>query len=395
VSYGHQTDLDFTVPAARPFIHLVLPMFFGLSGFLVSGSLERSRTLVSFFGLGTLRIVPALSVDVVLSALLLGPLLTDYSLAHYVTDPEFRRYFLNILGDIHFTLPGLFLHNPRPATVNGQLWTIPAELQCYALLGALAVAGIVRRRVILLIAVVAGQALWVWVGLHRPTTLTEIHNGANVATLVLSFVTGVTFYAWRDRVQLNLPTFLIAAAAAMILGFVPSGALYLPLPAVYVTLFLGFLNPPRTWVVRSGDYSYGIYLYGFPIQQTIAMLPILREWYLSLAIAWPAAFALAFLSWHFVEKPVGRWRSVLPRIEAWISSLLLGGSTAITDRSLDHGASPSLRWLAYLVLGLVPLGLMVDLSGQAGVLASLVVFAVATVDLSRSTSRNPRREAKP
>lgn len=217
------TDLDFTVPAARPFIHLVLPMFFGLSGFLVAGSLKRSRTLISFFGLRVLRIVPALSVDVVLSALLLGPLFTDFSLAHYLTDPQFRRYFLNIVGDIHFTLPGLFLHNPRAATVNGQLWTIPAELQCYAMLGALAAAGLVRRRVILLVAVFAGQALWVWVGLHRPTTMVEIHNGANVATLVLSFVTGVTFYAWRDRVPLNLPLFLAAAAAAIILAFYRRG----------------------------------------------------------------------------------------------------------------------------------------------------------------------------
>ena len=59
-SYGTGRDLDVFVPAARPFIHMILPMFFALSGFLVAGSLERSRTLVQFFGLRALRIVPAL-----------------------------------------------------------------------------------------------------------------------------------------------------------------------------------------------------------------------------------------------------------------------------------------------------------------------------------------------
>lgn len=146
--------------------------------------------------------------------------------------------------------------------------------------------------------------------------------------------------------------------------------------------------------MRSGDYSYGIYLYGFPIQQTIAMVPALREWYLSLAIAWPAAFSLAFLSWHFVEKPVGRWRSVLPRIEAGLSALLLGRPAAIADRSLDHGALPSPRWVAYLMLGLIPVALMLNGHGQAGVLAALAAFAVATIDLRRSASPGAPREAQ-
>src|ERR1700730_11641565 len=59
-----------------PVAFVLVPLFFALSGFLVAGSLERSKTLISFFGLRILRIVPALSVEVFLSALFLGPLLT-------------------------------------------------------------------------------------------------------------------------------------------------------------------------------------------------------------------------------------------------------------------------------------------------------------------------------
>ena len=106
--------------ALFPLAIFILPMFFSLSGFLVAGSLERSRTLLTFLGLRVFRIVPALAVEVLLSALILGPLLTTMPLQSYFSDREFQSYFLNIFGDIHYSLPGVFQSNPF-ALVNGQL----------------------------------------------------------------------------------------------------------------------------------------------------------------------------------------------------------------------------------------------------------------------------------
>src|ERR1700744_2350383 len=102
------------------FAPLIVPMFFALSGFLIAGSFERAKSLFVFFGLRVFRIAPALSVEVLISALILGPLLTDYSLRQYLAAPEFHAYFLNIVGEIHYVLPGVFLHNPNNL-VNGQL----------------------------------------------------------------------------------------------------------------------------------------------------------------------------------------------------------------------------------------------------------------------------------
>jgi peptidoglycan/LPS O-acetylase OafA/YrhL len=71
------------------------------------------------------------------------------------------------------------------------------------------------------------------------------------------------------------------------------------------------------WVVSSGDYSYGIYLYGYPIQQAIAAtFPAHEHWYISLPIALTAVFGIASLSWHFVEKLALRLRRLLYRLEA-------------------------------------------------------------------------------
>ena len=104
-------------------------MFFALSGFLVASSLERCKTLFTFLGLRAIRILPALAVEIFISALIIGPLFTTEPAKAYFAAPEFHDYFLNILGDIHYHLPGVFAANPSDA-VNGQLWTVPYEMIC-------------------------------------------------------------------------------------------------------------------------------------------------------------------------------------------------------------------------------------------------------------------------
>ena len=123
----------------------VLPIFFALSGFLVAASLVRTRSMPIFLGLRGLRILPALLVEITLSALLLGPLLTGFSLRDYYTGTEFFQYFLNCIGYIHYHLPGVFLTHPVPRTVNGSLWTVPYEAKCYLALAALAILGLSKR----------------------------------------------------------------------------------------------------------------------------------------------------------------------------------------------------------------------------------------------------------
>ena len=123
----------------------ILPMFFGLSGFLVAGSLARTR-LHQFVMLRALRLVPALAVEVTLSALILGPVFTLLPLRRYFSSPEFFQYFGNIVGLVRFTLPGVFETNPVTRLVNPQLWTVPFELECYFALVTLSVTGVLNSR---------------------------------------------------------------------------------------------------------------------------------------------------------------------------------------------------------------------------------------------------------
>src|SRR5207245_877255 len=142
---GQPADFALWTTPLRPLLRAIVPMFFTLSGFLVAGSLERCQTLISFMGLRAIRIYPALMVEVLLSAFLIGTCITSDSIKDYFTDSEFREYLLNSIGDIHYNLPAVFENNPFPRIVNSQLWTVPYELGCYLTLAGLAILGIKRR----------------------------------------------------------------------------------------------------------------------------------------------------------------------------------------------------------------------------------------------------------
>lgn len=315
ISYGTDTTAGVWGRVLQPLSLLIVPMFFALSGFLVAGSLERSKSLVGFLGLRVFRIMPALVVEVLLSALILGPLLTTASLGSYFADPVLHSYFWNILGDIHYKLPGLFQQNPTDL-VNGQLWTVPYELVCYILLSILTVAGLVRRREFLLGFLVLYYAAQLANTLLRAQT---DYQGAGGSSIVMAFITGVVFYCYRERIPWSRGLFLAMLIVSVVLPmFLPKGMRFAAIPITYVTVYLGLMNPRRNRLVLSGDYSYGLYLYGFPVQQAVySASPAFHTWYASILISVPIAAVVAALSWWFVEQPVLRRRDKLKAFEDW------------------------------------------------------------------------------
>jgi peptidoglycan/LPS O-acetylase OafA/YrhL len=317
VVLGEQGTNEIWRGPLRPFLALILPMFFSLSGFLVAGSFERCRSLISFFGLRILRIIPALAVEVVLSALILGPIFTTLDLHHYFTDPNFFAYFLNMVGDVHMQLPGVFADNVWKNTVNEQLWVLPRELKCYILLGFLAFAGVVkpnRQLVGFVIVLHIGSAIYF-------SMSSSAHPQDNPNTLVgwllvLCFVVGVAMYVFRKRIPYRFGLFCTFGALSVFLLAVPNGDYFVTVPLTYATIYLGLRNPARSRLILSGDYSYGLYLYGFPIQQAIAaLLPRAAPWYVNVALALPCTAILAVASWWLVEKQLLRLRPFLTRLE--------------------------------------------------------------------------------
>jgi peptidoglycan/LPS O-acetylase OafA/YrhL len=285
----------------RPITLSYLPMFFALSGFLVTGSALRTRRLIPFLGLRVLRLLPALFVEVTLSAIILGAIFTDLPLSNYYTAPMFWSYFLNIIGDIHFHLPGVFTNNTTNV-VNSNLWTLPWEFQCYVAMSFMIITGILYHRTA--IAMLFGAATIALIYTSFVDGFQVVPAQVGGPTLVYYFLAGVVMFLWRDKIVFHEVFFFIAAAACYILMMSPKTVFIYPVLLTYITVFIGLFPFPRFSLLKSGDYSYGIYLYGFPVTQSLlAGFALLHK---NLAVAAPLAVlatgAFAALSWHGIEK---------------------------------------------------------------------------------------------
>jgi peptidoglycan/LPS O-acetylase OafA/YrhL len=290
--------------------------FFVISGFLVTRSALSSD--VRRYAAGrVLRIVPALTVVSILSVLVVGPLTTRLSLIEYFSRPATWSYLSNaLIFPVRFVLPGVFAGNPLQ-TVNGSLWTLPIETAMYIGLPLLVGMGLFSRAGIvgLLAAVSAsfylGTAYW---GLSweapGPSPIPNVQL-YSLLKFGVFFVAGAFLYVHRGRVPLS-PAL---AAAVLILWAVlhhtPAGlvAWYLGLP--YLVFFFGFQRGRLgAFFARHGDLSYGVYLYAFPMQQSViyALGPQLGVASLTLASLAPT-LVLAFCSWHLVERPALTWKA--------------------------------------------------------------------------------------
>lgn len=301
----------------RPFLRSILPMFFCLSGFLVAGSLLRCRTIVSFLGLRFIRIYPALTVEVIISAFIIGPIYTTYSYYNYFSDPLFFNYLLNVTGHIQYFLPGVFEGNPFARTVNGQLWTVPWELICYVLISCAALVGIKKYTFIAPISVILMISVHFLARFYKNDFVYYRYDGAlSGSILLISFMVGITTYLYRKKITANAFLAVIAIVVSFYsLWSMPLGEYVGIISIGYVVCYIGTSNPKKIYIVRGADYSYGIYLYGFVIQQAFAATVPSAEWYTNIIVCVPLAALVAAISWHFVEKPALGAKKYIFRLE--------------------------------------------------------------------------------
>jgi peptidoglycan/LPS O-acetylase OafA/YrhL len=296
----------------------IVPIFFALSGFLVTGSALR-LTLGKFVFSRVLRIVPALVVDTLVTILLIGALFTTLPIQQFASDSTTHAYLWNIAGFIHYFLPGVFESNPLPGVVNGALWTIAPELGCYIFISGLIYFGWVRNwKIVLFIAVASIVAI---IGANTfpgylPDFLQKLaaHPGA---VLIPNFLIGATMFLKRHAIPYSRILFAACIGIIVLSGFLLPESTFSVMPAwsaltipiyAYVTVFLGATKLPHIPFFNRGDYSYGIYLYGFPIQQAIVAATAVRNPFLLFALTIPPVVMLAVFSWHLVEKPTLKFR---------------------------------------------------------------------------------------
>ncbi|MES2951159.1 MAG: acyltransferase [Pseudomonadota bacterium] len=287
-------------------------IFFVLSGYLVTLSLERSPSVREFARRRALRIYPALVTVCLLSVLVLGPLMTTWSQAVYWQHGGTWDYLQTASAlRIRYPLPGVFASNPMPTAVNGALWSLPYELTCYGVLAlASLLPGPLRYKVPLLglglVAVLLLRPAYVATGPFDLLWGMDYYHGK----LGVLFVLGAVFACWRDHIRpMAWPALLLLVVAL----YLPHGVWQLLPYLLGVGMLTLWLALYARWLPRVpqriGDWSYGAYLYGFPVQQVLAHFKLHEVSFVAYVLASTVVtFALAGLSWHVVEKQALRWK---------------------------------------------------------------------------------------
>jgi len=319
--------------------------FFILSGFLISRSAMR-QGIGRYTWARLLRILPGLWACLIVTVAVVAPLLYQHqwhTLAGYFRADSGPFQYLQAnwaTGLRQFDVSGVVAeadhqHRAFDPGFNGVLWSLAYELTCYMIVGVLAVTGVLKasRRFVLVLAV----GLWVYLldDLTTAGTLRapqDVDNGffvgipvlkdymgelesVQLAYLGFAFALGMLFQLYAERVPVN--DALGVLSLVLFLGTLWVGAFYVVgIPAFAYLLFWLALRLPKPLrkVGSKHDFSYGVYIYGFLVEQALSVIAFHKHGYLAyLTAAIVGTFAFAIPSWFLVEKQALRLKNWTPR----------------------------------------------------------------------------------
>ena len=280
--------------------------FFTISGYFIYLSFDRRHSNSSFILARITRLIPGLLVVSLISALLMGPLMTDLSIPAYFSSKSVWLYPLqniSIYRIMASTLPGVFAHNPLPGSVNGSLWTLYFEVACYFGLFLAGTLGFLKQ----------GRFVWlvvIWAPVYLVARYGPWTKPLYFAIFSLPFMIGMAAYHYRTRRLLDGRVAVALAVAAVALGIAHHGVEEVWTAATaYGVLWLGFAPAPSLLAYNKvGDFSYGTYIYGFPVAQCCAaLIPNIGVFPL-IVLSLPISIVCGAVSWNFVEKPALKLR---------------------------------------------------------------------------------------
>jgi peptidoglycan/LPS O-acetylase OafA/YrhL len=305
--------------------NISVDVFFLTSGFLVTSSLISKKSLIEFMVARTLRIFPALLTMLALTVFGLGLYFTTTPKSTFITHPKVYFYLLKcstLFFGVMSQLPGVFETTPYKHSFNGSLWSMPIEVRLYA---AIAVIWYLSRLLpklefrvfkhsILVLAIFSGL-------LVLSESSTQIHT-PNAHRPIFMFLTGASFSMLQKKITLSHPLFAAMLTALIISTGSMQAFFYTYTLTIPYLLFYAAYIPSGT--IRKynelGDYSYGTYIYAFPLQQSVAALYPGCSTLLMSTIAGAVTLGAAILSWHLIEKPILRTKGAcVNRARGWLN----------------------------------------------------------------------------
>lgn len=281
--------------------NIAVRVFFVISGFLITVSFIRRKSMLDYLRKRVARIYPGFMAAVAVRLFVIVPLF-----AQNTPPPHELLKSLGFALLLQNTIPAVFQTHPV-AAVNGALWSIPFEFWCYLAVMALGAARLLPRRALILaltLGIVAGKAV---------LDILDRKPGGGIIGEIIGwpylwfsiapcFLVGMLVYLYRAHIPRSR-----ALAIGLVIAFILSAhvsrllcdALF-PFVAAYATFHVGMSRRAMPDAARFGDFSYGTYLYGFPIQQMLVEARLPFPAYMAAAMVCSLLAGMA--SWFLVEK---------------------------------------------------------------------------------------------
>lgn len=331
VLFGHSFPLTGT--GFDPISKLMMPYtwiggiavggFFAVSGYLVSASITQ-RSIPDFVASRSLRLYPAIICYSLVAILIIGPIAVKVPLSQYFEANPWENLKNATLWDWIYNLPYAFANNPIPGSTNGSSWTLPAELRCYLLVLVFGFFGIFDTKTR---ANLALFGLLILMRMSFPSVPVFGDNPRFESPLTF-FVVGCLFWVNRAWIPLSWPLAIVAVVACVAsFAAVTPWSLYTYVFAVTYVIFMIVYRLPHLDMDAYGDFSYGIYIYAWPIQQLVWFSG--QNAYVNTLLATLVILPVSYLSWRFVEKPALSLKKYLSRSPASIVGETRGKSSNI------------------------------------------------------------------
>jgi peptidoglycan/LPS O-acetylase OafA/YrhL len=287
--------------------------FFILSGYLITASWLNSKSFLGFSWRRLLRIFPAFWVCLLIISFIIAPILAIYQKV-----PIELTFFYDQLSYIYrnFLLLifqqdiGNLMSSHPESSLNGSLWTLSWEFGFYMLLAVAGVIGFLTKRKEICIGLIAAYIISYWLSDCKCTIFFKFYTAQRITILPFMFGVGVVGYLFKHKIPNSVSLLIICLIGWFLdIKYNPNIPLY-PFFFLYIILWLVVNLPVRSFE-KHGDYSYGIYIYHFPLIQLILTVVTVQinSWLLSVMVLIPTVI-LAFLSWHYVEKPALSFKKI-------------------------------------------------------------------------------------
>lgn len=294
-------------------------IFFVISGFLITASFVRTRSLTDFIVGRALRLFPGLIVSLLIVAFLIGPMVTELPPDAYFSDPRTWSFLArnSTLLYPQYTLPGVFENNPYP-TVEGSIWTLIHEALCYVAVFLVGIAGVFARP---RLAAVILTLFIVFAFVAEHSDYVAHKRLGSFLKLSSHFAIGMLAFVLRNVIPMHLGIVL----GLFVVSFLTFGTFFykpiFSLSLAYATMWISFVpNGSIKKYNKIGDYSYGIYVYAFPAQGLAIWLSGPMEPLENIAWALPLTLLPSIISWHMIEQPALNCRHGLSK---WINHQIL------------------------------------------------------------------------